>query len=44
MIMAGMAGGFVAGVVTNPVDLVFSRMQVDEMYPEGYRRNYRSFA
>jgi len=44
MIMAGSAGGFVAGVVTNPIDLVFSRMQVDEMYPEGYRRNYKSFA
>jgi hypothetical protein len=24
--MAGMAGGITAGVVTNPVDLVFSRM------------------
>ena len=43
MVMAGSAGGFVAGVVTNPTDLVFSRMQVDEMYPEGYRRNYKSF-
>jgi hypothetical protein len=43
-VMAGSAGGFVAGVVTNPTDLVFSRMQVDEMYPEGYRRNYKSFA
>jgi hypothetical protein len=41
--MAGMAGGITAGVVSNPVDLVFSRMQVDEMYPEGYRRNYKSF-
>lgn len=26
MIMAGMAGGFTAGVVSNPVDLVFTRM------------------
>jgi hypothetical protein len=24
--MAGMAGGITAGIVTNPVDLVFSRM------------------
>lgn len=26
MIMAGCAGGFVAGVASNPVDLVFARM------------------
>jgi len=42
--MAGGAGGFLAGVISNPVELVFARMQVDEMYPEGYRRNYKSFA
>ena len=42
-IMAGMAGGMVAGVASNPIDLVFSRMQVDVIYPEGYRRNYKSF-
>ena len=40
-IMAGMGGGFLAGVVTNPIDLVFTRMQVDELYPEQCRRNYR---
>lgn len=28
-IMAGTAGGFVAGVVSNPIELVFTRMQVD---------------
>ena len=39
--MAGCAGGFLAGVISNPVDLVFTRMQVDEMYPEQCRRNYR---
>lgn len=43
-IMAGMAGGLVAGVVSNPIELVFARMQVDEVYPENYRRNYKSFA
>lgn len=42
-VMSGLAGGFVAGVVTNPVDLVFTRQQADAMYPEGYKRNYRSF-
>lgn len=43
MLIAGTLGGFVGGVVTNPVDLVFTRMQVDEMYPEGYKRNYKNF-
>src|SRR6056300_1785329 len=41
--MAGMAGGFVAGVISNPIELVFSRQQVDALYPETARRNYRSF-
>jgi len=41
--MAGMAGGMCAGIVSNPVELVYTRMQVDEMYPDGYRRNYKSF-
>jgi hypothetical protein len=40
MIFAGLAGGFTAGVVTNPIDIVFNRMQVDELYPEAARRNY----
>lgn len=40
---AGVLGGFVAGAVTNPLDVVFDRMQVDEMYPEQARRNYRNF-
>lgn len=29
--------------VTNPIDVVFTRMQVDEMYDVRYRRNYNSF-
>ena len=41
-IMAGMGGGFLAGVLTNPIDLVFTRMQADEMYPEQCRRNYKN--
>lgn len=40
---AGILGGFTAGVVTNPVDIVFNRMQVDELYPDSARRNYRNF-
>lgn len=41
MIMAGVLGGAFAGLITNPIDLVFTRMQVDELYPEQCRRNYR---
>jgi hypothetical protein len=33
-VFAGAAGGFLAGLITNPTELVFARMQVDEMYPE----------
>ena len=43
MVAAGVAGGFISGVVTNPIDLIFARMQVDEMYPERARRNYKHF-
>lgn len=37
-----MAGGLVAGIATNPIDIVFNRMQVDELYPQAARRNYRN--
>lgn len=40
---AGFLGGFSAGVLTNPIDIVFNRMQVDELYPEAARRNYKHF-
>jgi len=40
---AAVAGGLLAGIVTNPVEIVFTRMQADEMYPEKCRRNYGSF-
>jgi len=39
-----MAGGMTAGILSNPFEIVFKRMQVDEMYPEQCRRNYKSFA
>lgn len=42
MAMAGMAGGLVAGIASNPIDIVFTRMQADDMYPEAYRRNYKN--
>ena len=41
-IPAGLAGGAIAGIVTNPIDIVFNRMQVDEMYPQAARRNYKN--
>jgi hypothetical protein len=40
LVPAGILGGGIAGVLTNPVDIVFNRMQVDEMYPQAARRNY----
>ncbi len=43
MITASLGGGLLAGVLTNPVEMVYTRMQADGMFPEGYRRNYRSF-
>jgi solute carrier family 25 (mitochondrial oxoglutarate transporter), member 11 len=42
--MAAYAGGLVGGVLSNPFEIVFTRMQADEMYPEQCRRNYKNFA
>lgn len=42
MVAAGLTGGFLAGVVTNPIDLVFARMQVDDLYPDAAKRNYKN--
>lgn len=43
MVEAGLAGGALAGLITNPIEIVYTRMQADELYPEGFRRNYSSF-
>ena len=40
---AGFLGGFCAGVVTNPIDLVYNRQVADALYPKGLQRNYTSF-
>lgn len=40
---AGIAGGLVGGIISNPAEVVFTRMQVDEMYPVNARRNYKNF-
>lgn len=42
-VAAGLAGGVIAGVATNPFEIVFNRMQVDDMYPTNARRNYKHF-
>lgn len=31
------------GILSNPFEIVFTRMQADGMYPEAQRRNYSSF-
>ena len=41
---AAAAGGLVGGILQNPFEIVFTRMQADEMYPEQCRRNYKNFA
>ena len=33
-VAAGIAGGLVAGIATNPFEIVFARMQVDDLYPQ----------
>lgn len=42
-VMAGIAGGLVAGILTNPIEVVYTRMQVDDIYPKRYQRGYTSF-
>lgn len=33
-VLAGVVGGAVAGILSNPFDIVFTRMQADALYPE----------
>jgi len=40
---AAVPAGIVAGFVTNPFEVVFTRMQVEDLYPKGYKRGYTSF-
>lgn len=40
---AGLLGGLTLGILTNPVDIVFTRMQADEMYDPRMRYNYKNF-
>lgn len=40
LLYAAVPAGLIAGIVTNPLEIVFARMQVEDL---GYRRNYTSF-
>jgi hypothetical protein len=40
---ASFMGGFCAGVITNPIDIVYNRQAADALYPKGLNRNYSSF-
>lgn len=40
LLYSAIPAGLIAGIVTNPLEIVFTRMQVEDM---GYRRNYTSF-
>lgn len=41
--LAGFLGGFVAGVVSNPIEIVYNRQVADGLLPEGFKRNYSNF-
>jgi hypothetical protein len=43
LVEAGLLGGVVAGIASNPFEIVFARMQADDLYPERARRNYKGF-
>lgn len=43
LLYAAIPGGLIAGLLTNPFELVFTRMQAEDMYHKNYRRNYASF-
>lgn len=40
---AGFLGGFCAGVIANPIDIVYNRQVADGLYPKQLQRNYSSF-
>lgn len=41
--VANFSAGFIAGVIANPIDIVYSRQAADELLPKHARRNYKSF-
>jgi len=40
---ASFLGGFCAGVVNNPIDIVYNRQAADALYPTGHNRHYSTF-
>lgn len=40
---ASFLGGFFAGVINNPIDIVYNRQVSDSLLPEGLKRNYKGF-
>lgn len=40
---ASFIGGFLTGIITNPIDIVYNRQAADQLYPEHLKRNYKSF-
>ena len=40
---ASFLGGYCAGFITNPVDIVYNRQVADALYPKEMHRNYSSF-
>ena len=41
--LAGFLGGFTAGFISNPIEIVYNRQVSDSLLPEGYKRNYSNF-
>jgi hypothetical protein len=38
--LASFSAGFMSGVITNPIDIVYNRQAADALYPDFLRRNY----
>ena len=43
LLISAIPAGVITGILTNPFELVFTRMQAEDMYHKNYRRNYTSF-
>lgn len=41
--VASFAGGFCAGVLANPIDIIYNRQAADALLPHQLKRNYKSF-
>jgi hypothetical protein len=37
LLYSAIPAGIVAGIVTNPIDLVFTRMQAEDLYHKNYK-------